>query len=643
MSGLFPPGGGEVPIPKNLQIVNVVSGYTILSGVIPPRNSVGIDLAEMRALFVPTSDRLPPSVDLRLVSEGGTFVPNGTTSLQITNNPANQFGSEYKFTSANPGRWYIAWQLHNAEGNSKWTDGNEDPQYVTEYVDTAIDTTEDTGAPADWTVELLAGPIANTYIARITRPLTNGNLIKEIMVQVADGDTVIWRSLDANAGAAVTYYDGSAIAHTLSMNGRRVTRDAGSGFGTAQVGDYACLDVTGAGFAIADCQNRIITAFEGGNAATATWFEVDTPYEPQSLLTLNLKIVLAPWLWGAGDGYLGAQANRGVLASFQPGPRRIAGNRYTQVFYSDPIEVPSAITNPEIRVFISNGYSTSDDSINNSTGVTGGQTLSGPGTDPITYTPIDFENPDIFTFLPGVGYGNSHDRVVAAAGITFRGIHGVGNAYYDESLQLAFCGYLLRGRVYPDPNTGAMRIKTYWDSFVLSTDTGNGACGCNQGLIGPLDYAYDYRFNEKDAAGQEAGVDRVNETNRTGLYNLYTGQASPVADFQMETQLNPRIGGGASRSRYTIRAIYDSSNPLLHFDTDSGLAISYIGFNVAGPLFYVGMHIRSSGNIFRARLLKMEILEGRVETTGQIADYTQNPEDSGLRIFRIWTPGHPLS
>lgn len=639
-------GGGDAPaIPKNMSVTAISSGFSLLFGVFADRNMEGIDEAEFRALYVPTTDRILPSVDL------SGLVHDGVTEWVVTGIDAFQFGAQYKITLPNPGRMYFAWRLHNSEGWSEWSDGNlDDPVDVTDYVDTEIDSTEDTGAPSGWGVTLMEGPVANTVVPRVTRPTTNGDVIRSISFQVADGDTVTWRALDANAGQAATYYDGSAISHTLSNGGRRVTRDAGSGFGTAQVGDLACLDVTGAGFAIANCQNRVITSFEGGNAATATWFEVDTPFEPQSLFTLNVEIVKAPWMWDATDGYLGQEANRGYVFSDGLGGANVKGDLTTNVFYGPPIEIPSTVTNPEVRVFLENGYSVSDNTVTHSTGLSSGISVSPPQ----QFT--DFSDTNLW--VPVNDSPVTLTRTINAdKSVTLEGIL----AGYNRA---AFAGVLSRGIFFPDADTGSLEIQATFENCAEPYDLsigGSWAIGIFLRTIGrwstgtfPAGVFGGWGFLNSNA-GSGAGNPRwessywsIPDNGFDQRLHGVEGTVGTPFSFTVRMLFTPRDIDGGHFFRIALDEIevtgisgtfncnYNAAAPAI---ATYGVQLDYL--NIGGCQIGLGV-VAPNGTIHgEATLTGFTMLQGRIlrDTAGlELAQAQQVPSNNkkGLKIFKIF-------
>lgn len=356
---------GVVGSPEGLKAAGQANGLEILSGVIAARNNSTITEAEFRATYIPTGDPLIPQ-DMRTVAEGGTWAPNGTTRIQVTGINAGPGGAQYSWTSASQGRWYFVWRLKNSVGWSRWTDGNTTPQYVVQWVLTQ--NTSDIGPPADWEVWIEEGPSTGTIIVHATRPKTNGNNLLWWVIQVKDADSGSWIALDNGAFPSEVKYDGSGIDHDLINNGLVISKASG-GWGTAARGDLILMDVRSGIFNVNYCQwgtvDQIVGStlvFQGGG------------WRPQATTALRIKIVKPPWIW-TGNGYLGDQSNHGYWGQGEAdnnglGAGWIHGSPL-QEFVSQPISVPTTITNPEVRVWFENIYCRSDDN-RNSSGISGG-------------------------------------------------------------------------------------------------------------------------------------------------------------------------------------------------------------------------------------------------------------------------------
>jgi hypothetical protein len=368
-----------VGVPDILTAKATANGLFITTSVTAAVNNATIDKAEFRAICVAVGTTPPTSEDLRTASEGGSFVHNGTTQLVITDIPATMAGATYKWTSAQAGRWFYAWRLHNAVGWSHWTDGNEDPSTVTQWVDTNSET--DTGPPGDWSVTIEQGPRENTIVVHATRPRTNGFVIEGFACQIKDSSTGSWRLLDADIGAAETYYDGSAANHTFDP-ATGLFEKTGETWGTAAPGDLLMYDVRGdTNFDIEHCQGDVVKSVATGAIGTYTMQSglLDTAtFAGGKYTEVRIKVVKAMWNWDS-EGYMGGWANNGGywdtgFAQFQ----RFSFPDYTtQEFISDPIPIDPAATLVEARVWFKNGYSVSDGDIITSSGIIGGTGILG--------------------------------------------------------------------------------------------------------------------------------------------------------------------------------------------------------------------------------------------------------------------------
>jgi hypothetical protein len=186
-------------------------------------------------------------------------------------------------------------------------------------------------------------------------------------------------------------------------------------------------------------------------ALGSTTITLYSALEPIPLVAsdLRVKIIKPMWNWVSSDGYLGAEANHGYMDSITPGLLglpSIFGDEKTQEFVSPPIEIPSAITNPEARVWFANTYSVSDDNLNHSSGITGGTGVFGPRkwtnfTDRKFFVPV---YPHAGSYGWGTMSFDSSKHVVLTSGTTVQNNAGVG-------------GVKCRFKVFPDLTT--KRIK----------------------------------------------------------------------------------------------------------------------------------------------------------------------------------------
>lgn len=352
-------GAGAPPrVPDGLYANALVSGLKILFGAEARKWNEGIIEAEFRAQYYGTGANYD-SVDLRTPAEGGSLVHNGTTSFVVTGIVATQYGAQYQITSASQGVWYYAWRLKNGDGWSVWSDGNDTPRYVRQRAATEDPAMAADAPPAGWTIAIQPAAVGHAVVVTVSRPTIESKKILAWAVQIKDATTGAWRDLDANAGAAVTKFDGSAVGFAASQDNRRFTRESGVGLGTAAVGDLVLLDYAGGSWDLDNCNWALIESIEGNDPATATWFEIGGRFNNTVQTDLRLKIVKSHWQWNT-EGYFGDEPNRGLWSkTFWD----IGGDVITQTFVSDPIAVPSAtdIDHIQARVWFDNGFSRSDD------------------------------------------------------------------------------------------------------------------------------------------------------------------------------------------------------------------------------------------------------------------------------------------
>lgn len=350
----------QIGSPTEIYTNSIPNGLQIIFGGFARKYNALIYEGEFRAKFMAAGSYDPAdqsiTVDLRTTGEGGTFAHNGTTQYIVTGLTADWSGCQYDLTSGSQGRWFFAFRLKSRAwrtGWSTWSDGNPTPQYVRDFCDT--DEFGVTGPPADWTLTLEAAPQGHAVIVTASRPATNGGRIWGVVFQIKDASTGSWRAIDADTGAADTVYDGSAINHTISLNNTRLTRNSGTGFGTAAVGDLILMDVRGGSFDDFYCQWGTVKAI-GSN-----YIDVQGRFRTAATNNIRIRIVKAPWAWTT-EGYLGAQPNAGMDSQwYVVWPNR--GDVSSYAFRSEPINIPTSIDLSDIqaRVWFDNGYSRSDD------------------------------------------------------------------------------------------------------------------------------------------------------------------------------------------------------------------------------------------------------------------------------------------
>jgi len=350
-----PPATGESPhVPDLLWSAGLLSGSRIILAGMARKWNADVSEAEFRIKLVPAGSSVDYA-DLRTASEGGSFEHNGTTQLIVTGLAATWAGVHYQvFYGENTGRWYFAFRLKNAAGWSVWSDGNDEPRYVRDCVDTDGDNFSDTGPPEDWTVSVIAGPQAGTAVVVASRPKVNGKRIWFACFQVRDSRSGSWRAVDSAAGAAETYYDGSAIDHTYDPASGTITKASGD-YGTAPSSPSAMIlmDVRQGQFderytrwgGVAQAQ------FDGSTIRGCIGFDpAFAPGGDGRYTGLRIRIVKAPWSWNNaappnGDGYFDQAGYQGK--GYWDNPTR--GDVDSTSFSSDPFVLPAGIALTDIQ------------------------------------------------------------------------------------------------------------------------------------------------------------------------------------------------------------------------------------------------------------------------------------------------------
>ncbi len=330
--------------------------------------NANIEEAEFRAYRVPEGTN-PQSVDLRIVAEGGTFAHNGQDQIIVSDIIADWKGFMYElFYGAYTGLWFWAIRIKNENGWSNWTDGNREPQYVTDNVDTASNAIFDVGPPADFTAKIKAGVQTGTAVIECTRPATNGNRIFSVCFQIRDATAGSWRNLDANAGAAETLYDGSEIDHTFNPLTGELRKDSGTYGDAATEGGLLLIDVRQSSFDHRCCHWIEVSPDQFDGATITGLNSIRTAFDLNANDEYNLlrvKIVRHPKVWNATDPAAnddGFQGPSGYYKRTFLTPQNL-GDVESDVFVSPPFVIPTglAITDLEARIWFENTYSISDD------------------------------------------------------------------------------------------------------------------------------------------------------------------------------------------------------------------------------------------------------------------------------------------
>jgi hypothetical protein len=331
--------------------------------------------AEFRAKLVPAGQSVD-SVDLRTEAEGGTFAHNGTTQLIGTVLYANWRGVHCQhFFGENLGRWYFTFRLRNTSaGWSAWSDGNRYPQQVTDYVDTEADNFSDTGPAGDFTVTVKAGSQSGTAVVVASRPQTYGKRIWFVEFQIRDARSGSWRNVDANAGAAVTHYDGSAVSHTYDPVAGTITKASGDYGDGAVYGGLMLVDRRQGQFDQLHCTWIWVNSSQFSGSAINGVLGAAGVFEPDEngLYTdLRIKIVKTPKWWNNttpanSDGYCAEQG----FQDQQHWDNETCGDLDSQTFTSRPFILPSGVSLEDIqaRVWFGTDYSFSDGGIHSENG-----------------------------------------------------------------------------------------------------------------------------------------------------------------------------------------------------------------------------------------------------------------------------------
>jgi hypothetical protein len=366
---VIPSSGNKVP--DDLQTFAFPNGLTLAAGCIAEKYNDGIYEAEFRAEYYAPGTR-PKSVDLRLVSEGGTFVPNGTSKLSLAGLAASDRAINYVWTSLSQGSWFYVFRLKNLTGWSVWSDGNDLPKWVVDYVDTEDPSLMDDGPPANWGLTIESGPIADSVVVRASRPLEHGRRILFVAFQVKDLTTGSpvgsdWRLPDDNVAPAVTKYDGSGADHTFDKAAGTITQNASPrpGYGSAAAGDMLMFDVRGDGLYDSHYCNWIVIptgGIAGGVISGMQNFSVKLGGDPTKV---RVRIVTPPWEWSSG-GFFGAYSGNGyvdVQYWLVVNADGTSGDLTTQEFISPPILVPTGtpLENLGATVYFENAFSRSND------------------------------------------------------------------------------------------------------------------------------------------------------------------------------------------------------------------------------------------------------------------------------------------
>lgn len=289
-------------------------------------------------------------------SSGCTTVGDWRFVAEISASPTTIF-----WDASNKCEVFVALSRNLADGIPDPGTLKADSTFKYPRVTVKVDGVADSGPPAGFSIITEAGPDPNSVVVRATKPTTNWRAGRRWIVQVKNSGTGSWRALDANAGAAVTKYDGSAIAHErveIAGGVQRIKRSSGTGFGTAAIGDMVLVDARGGAFGVNYCQWGTIQDLldAAGNpvaVGSAVQFTANG-FHPLADTDLRIKIVKPPWDWNS-EGYLGDFDGDGMWADFIDDDQR-------DEYVSDPIKIEGDYASIDARVWFENAHFTSDSS-----------------------------------------------------------------------------------------------------------------------------------------------------------------------------------------------------------------------------------------------------------------------------------------
>lgn len=345
-------------VPDLIKVAAILSRQRAFLGLYADKYNVTIDKAEFRARFVENSG--PAYVDLRISSEGGTFVHNGSTQLIITDWAASSLGTSYIVSAATSGRWYFAGRLHNVKGWSVWSDGNETPQIVKQYIDSGDTKFTDLGPPSKWDVSLKPGPQSNTAIAYATRPAINGKRIWQVMFQFMDVNTGAWVNVSSNTPPSDVYYNGAEIAHVYDPEAGTLTKPSGNFGDAATYGGLMLINKIAGSYDDNYCTWRWLTPdqFSGNVISNVTAINLDMdPDIDGKYQDVRIRICKTPADWST-DGYFGPAGWIGDGAGDSHWQNATNGDVDTEVFESLPFSIPDglAIEDIVVRCFFGTDY-----------------------------------------------------------------------------------------------------------------------------------------------------------------------------------------------------------------------------------------------------------------------------------------------
>lgn len=296
----------EAAVPDDLYCTAMDPMGKMVVGIVAWKYNNTITEAEIRAHYTTDS---PVSVDMRLSGEGGTWTPNGTTRIRVTGLYANKDGVNFPFNAYDTGRWYYTGRLKNSAGWSVWSDGNDTPSNVKDWVstDSVIGAGSDAGPPDGSTVR--ATMTAGGVVVTASKPATNGGTILAAFAQIRDANVGAWYDLDEEAAdsPADVYYDGSGVDAVYDKTTGTITKASGS-FGCSS--GLVLFDVRAdSSWSLDWCQWGYATGITGGTIPGCIGFRplADPDVGSTRWEHVRIKIVKPPWEWNT-FGYISTLA-----------------------------------------------------------------------------------------------------------------------------------------------------------------------------------------------------------------------------------------------------------------------------------------------------------------------------------------------
>jgi hypothetical protein len=634
-----------------LQVYAYGAALRIFTGVIAEKYAGNIDMAEFRAYFLAKGTTFPTSVDLRLVTEKGTFAPNGTTSLQVEGIYADKEGADYTFVSANEGRWWIDWRLYDPiEGWSNWYSGDSTPSNVTFYLDVVSDGLVDTAPPAGWAVRVVAES-ATSFFIEVDRPTSYSKRITGVAYQFRDSTAGSLRALDANAGASVVHYDGSAVNHTYDPIACTITKASGNYGDAATYGGLLIADVRASSF---DKQytNWMYLLPEQFDGVTITGVKRLLPQFAMvggKYLNVRLKIV-APLSTWVTEGYSGAQ---GIDQQLLWQTLDNGGDISSTIFRSKSFALPAGMVmaNLKGRVFFTNNYSTSDDNTEGGLGTSRLGSNPNPNGDGFNFNVFDGDN---WIFLRGNPVATSY--AFNNGSLLLSGNNNYNNLSPDYCVDPT--GVRSRGRFYPDIVLGDLTIEASFNNYTIGRDLPGGNAAQWLGIYIIPEYAkmvmgsgqeFFFVGMASPGANNQMGVFRAcslsmgNSSTLDGATDLLT-KAYTVANNNQDFTVRLMFRGGASYGVYgkvtklcNVSLVSTFGNNTWDFNNNSTSSMWYSHYmSLVGYRIFLGSVPNRFSGVATGRLSNFQLVTGRFYPDFNGGVWTVNapppPNQSGVFV-----------